>query len=225
MQLHLLLIPERGPWVVGWAELSLSLIIAYSFIIVLGHWAYPLGLCQVLCPIGYLWKLWSGRSFRSVLIHIFLPVYPWARHHLYCHTRMVLLSKSHFSLLAQLQLCEEWWQIFGFPFKIVLLSSAPRVFLVNMKEWGEWIVSVCLNLAALHLRVFELRIKTFGLLCFPGPVCQLSPGLILAPFLTAYMGEENLSVKRHKSLFGQPWYFTWGIEEFLLQSLLSRPVV
>lgn len=48
----------------------------------------------------------------------------------------------------------------------------------------------------LELLALELRGKPFGLLCFPGPVSQLGPGLILAPFLTAQIGEVTWEKKR-----------------------------
>lgn len=78
--------------------------------------------------------------------------------------------------------------------------------------------------------LFELRGKTFGLLCFSGPIGQLSPGFSLAPLLTAEIEEvtwkKNKTYQlRHKYLFGQPWFLTWGMEEFLLSPLLSLPLV
>lgn len=38
--------------------------------------------------------------------------------------------------------------------------------------------------------------KTFGILCFLGPVCHLPPGLILTPFLTAEIGAVTGEKKR-----------------------------
>ena len=78
--------------------------------------------------------------------------------------------------------------------------------------------------------LFELRVKTFGLLCFSGPIGQLSPGFSLALLLTAEIEEvtwkKNKTYQlRHKYLFGQPWYLTWGMEELMLPHLLSRPLV
>lgn len=46
-----------------------------------------------------------------------------------------------------------------------------------------------------HL-LFELRGKTFGLLCFSGPIGQLFPGFNLAPLLTAEIEEVTWKKKK-----------------------------
>lgn len=98
-----------------------------------------------------------------------------------------ILSKAHASLLPQSQLCEEW-------LPTLKLSYFPQL---NGIFW--WAgrgkanrLSLCVSESCcitLELLIFELRGRTIEILCFPGPICQLPPGLILTPFLTAEIRE------------------------------------
>lgn len=145
MQLHLLLIPERGSWVVEWLELFLSLLPVFR------HSLGPLGiptipLCQCLCPNGsYPWKLWGYRSCRSVLRPSFCLCHPWVWQHLYCVTQRWYFSLrlTLFSFLSPSYVKNGDGALASHSKLSFYSPQLTGFFCWVVKGWGEWIVCMC----------------------------------------------------------------------------------